>query len=74
MQTIFFKLDCHKRSTILLQIPLVVLANKQDLPGAIDLKNMEGVLQLHNLPPERAWHVQVSTNNVLFQVDHFQFV
>ena len=41
------------------QIPLVVLANKQDLPGAIDLKNMEGVLQLHNLPPERSWHVQV---------------
>jgi len=36
-----------------------VLANKQDLPGAIDLKNMEGVLQLHNLPPERSWHVQV---------------
>lgn len=40
------------------RIPLVVLANKQDLPGAIDLKNMEGVLQLHNLPPERPWHLQ----------------
>ena len=38
-----------------------MLANKQDLPGAIDLKNMEGVLQLHTLPPERLWHVQVIT-------------
>ncbi|CAK8694857.1 uncharacterized protein LOC143445115 [Clavelina lepadiformis] len=40
------------------RIPLVVLANKQDLPGAINLKEMEGMLQLHSLPEEQKWHVQ----------------
>ena len=38
-----------------------MLANKQDLPGAVSVEEMEGVLQLHNLSPERLWHVQVSS-------------
>nr|XP_002131392.1 ADP-ribosylation factor 6-like [Ciona intestinalis] len=42
----------------MVKIPLVVLANKQDLPGAVTSKEMEGILQLNELSPDYMWHVQ----------------
>ena len=41
-------------------LPLVVFANKQDLPNALNTAEIADQLGLHGLA-QRAWHVQVST-------------
>lgn len=40
------------------KVPIVVLANKQDLPDAIDKAELTSVLELDQLPPEHQWHVE----------------
>lgn len=39
-------------------IPILVLANKQDLPGAKDHIEIARALGLNELPPSHLWHVQ----------------
>ena len=39
-------------------VPLMVLANKQDLPGALDASLVEKALGLHELSPGHFWTVQ----------------
>lgn len=39
-------------------VPVLVLANKQDLPGAKDPAEIEKLLGLHELGPNHLWHVQ----------------
>ena len=39
-------------------LPFVVLANKQDLPGSMDISEIEKMLSLHELPAAQLWHVE----------------
>jgi len=39
-------------------VPLLVLANKQDLPAALDAAKLETALGLKELGPATAWHLQ----------------
>ncbi|XP_013393066.1 ADP-ribosylation factor-like protein 4C [Lingula anatina] len=39
-------------------VPVLVIANKQDLPGAKDPSEIEKLLSLHELSPNHLWHVQ----------------
>ena len=39
-------------------LPLVVLANKQDLPGSVDKNEVEKLLALKELPLYQLWHVE----------------
>lgn len=39
-------------------VPILVLANKQDLPGAKDPRDIERLLGLHELGPNHLWHIQ----------------
>ena len=39
-------------------IPVLVLANKQDLPTAVDTKKLESLLGLKDLGPSVPWHLQ----------------
>lgn len=39
-------------------LPVVVLANKQDLPGSVDSSEVEKMLSLKELPPGQLWHVE----------------
>ncbi|XP_022235585.1 ADP-ribosylation factor-like protein 4C [Limulus polyphemus] len=39
-------------------VPILVLANKQDLPGAKDPSDIERLLGLNDLGPNHLWHVQ----------------
>ena len=39
-------------------VPLLVLANKQDLPGSLDASLVEKALGLHELSPGHLWSVQ----------------
>lgn len=41
-----------------LDVPILVLANKQDLPGAKEAKEIASFLGLHDLGPGHLWHVQ----------------
>ncbi|XP_045214357.1 ADP-ribosylation factor-like protein 4C [Mercenaria mercenaria] len=41
-----------------LGLPVVVLANKQDLPRSMDSGEVEKLLSLHELPPGQLWHVE----------------
>ncbi|XP_013394265.1 ADP-ribosylation factor-like [Lingula anatina] len=41
-------------------VPVVVIANKQDLPGALSTAQMIESLQLRMLPRENKWHVQAA--------------
>jgi len=36
-------------------LPLLVIANKQDLQGSLDLPEIEKLLGLHELPPSQLW-------------------
>ena len=44
----------HKQS----QIPVLILANKQDLPVALDVDKLETMLGLKELGPTVPWHLQ----------------
>ena len=44
----------HKQS----QIPVLILANKQDLPVALDVEQLETMLGLKELGPTVPWHLQ----------------
>uniref|UniRef100_T1IKC8 ADP-ribosylation factor-like protein 11 n=1 Tax=Strigamia maritima TaxID=126957 RepID=T1IKC8_STRMM len=46
------------RSAENIGVPILVLANKQDLPGAKDPSDIERMLGLHELGPNHLWHVQ----------------
>ena len=46
----------HKQS----QIPVLILANKQDLPVAIDADKVEASLGLKELGPSAPWHLQAT--------------
>lgn len=39
-------------------VPILVLANKQDLPGAKEAKEIASFLGLNDLSPSHLWHVQ----------------
>lgn len=39
-------------------VPILVLANKQDLPGAKESKEIASFLGLNDLSPSHLWHVQ----------------
>lgn len=39
-------------------LPVVVLANKQDMPDSLGCSDVEKVLGLHELPPNQLWHVE----------------
>lgn len=39
-------------------IPVLILANKQDLPGAMKSAEISEVLELKRLSPQHPWHVQ----------------
>lgn len=39
-------------------VPILVLANKQDLPGAKEAKDIASYLGLNDLNPNQLWHVQ----------------
>ncbi|XP_013394266.1 ADP-ribosylation factor [Lingula anatina] len=41
-------------------VPVVVIANKQDLPGALSAAQVIDKLQLRKLPRENKWHVQAA--------------
>lgn len=40
------------------KIPIVVLANKQDLPDSVDKNELASVLELDKLPPDHLWHIE----------------
>ena len=40
------------------QVPILILANKQDLPGAKDPKEIEKILGLNELGAQHLFHVQ----------------
>jgi len=40
------------------KVPLVVLANKQDLPNAKPIKEIENLLELNSLPTDALWHIE----------------
>nr|XP_039254849.1 ADP-ribosylation factor 6-like [Styela clava] len=40
------------------KIPIVVLANKQDLPEAVDKRDLATVLELDKLPADHSWHIE----------------
>jgi small GTP-binding protein len=42
-------------------VPVLVFANKQDMPRAIKPAALAEALDLHKLPATRAWHVQPCT-------------
>ena len=42
------------------QIPVLILANKQDLPVAIDADKVEASLGLKELGPSAPWHLQAT--------------
>jgi signal recognition particle receptor subunit beta len=44
----------------LAKTPLLVYANKQDLPGAISTEKIADILELEELE-DRMWHIQVRT-------------
>ena len=39
-------------------LPVVVLANKQDLPESLPASEVEKLLALHELPPGHHWHLE----------------
>lgn len=39
-------------------LPILVVANKQDMPGSLDLAEVEKYLGLHELPPSQLWASQ----------------
>jgi ADP-ribosylation factor-like protein 4 len=41
-----------------LGLPVVVLANKQDLPGSLDAGQIEKLMGMHELPSSHLWHVE----------------
>ena len=41
-------------------VPVLVVANKQDLPGALDSGEVEKMMSLHELTQNHLWHVQSS--------------
>lgn len=41
-------------------LPVLVIANKQDLPGSLDLAEVEKFLGLHELPPSQLWASQAA--------------
>lgn len=41
------------------QVPLVVFANKQDISGAVNGKELEEILHLHDRHPDQLWYIQV---------------
>lgn len=41
-------------------VPVLVLANKQDLPGAKDSQEIARILGLNELNPNHLWHVQAA--------------
>ena len=41
-------------------MPIVILANKQDLPGSRDAEEIELALSAADLGRTRLWHIQVS--------------
>ena len=43
-----------------LQVPILILANKQDLPGARDPGQIEQVLSIAELGNTHLWHIQVT--------------
>lgn len=46
------------RSSEGLGLPVVVLANKQDLPKSLNSSEIEKMLGLHELPSTQLWHVE----------------
>lgn len=36
-------------------LPILIIANKQDMPGSLDPKTLEKELGLHELPPSQLW-------------------
>lgn len=44
--------------TAQIDVPILVLANKQDLPGAKEAKDIASFLGLNDLGPSHLWHVQ----------------
>ena len=63
----------HKHS----QIPVLILANKQDLPVAIEVDRMEALLGLKELTPSTPWHLQptcavTGKNNLFIEVVVYQ--
>ena len=50
---------------------LLVFANKQDLPNAMNASEMTDKLGLHNLR-SRQWYIQVSSSFSLFIINPFQ--
>ena len=46
------------RSSDISGVPILVLANKQDLPGARSAQDVEKLLQLHELSASNAWQVR----------------
>ena len=39
-------------------VPLLILANKQDLPGALSISELNARLNLHIIAASRKWHIQ----------------
>ncbi|XP_052791318.1 ADP-ribosylation factor-like protein 4A [Mya arenaria] len=39
-------------------LPVVILANKQDLPGSLSGSDVESVLAMRELPTSQLWHVE----------------
>ncbi|XP_071791782.1 uncharacterized protein [Asterias amurensis] len=39
-------------------VPVVIMANKQDLPNAMNPSKLSDALQLRNLPRNNPWHIQ----------------
>jgi len=46
------------KSPATFQTPILVLANKQDLPSALDVYKIESLLGLKDLGSGRKWHIQ----------------
>lgn len=39
-------------------VPILIIANKQDLPGAVEPREIEKLMALHELSQNHIWHVQ----------------
>ena len=52
------KLELLKICKTSSHIPVLILANKQDLPSAMDVTKIESLLGLKELGPSAQWHIQ----------------
>ena len=53
-----WELDNLLQENLVRDLPLLVFANKQDLPNSLSVSEITSILELENIPVNRSWYVQ----------------